>query len=180
MIMSQELSELFETGRMTKFSPGQYLFRAGDPVRSMYLVQEGHVDLVRFTKSGLQLTVNQATKEDVLAEASAYSACYHCDGIARQATTLQTIPVSHFLARLSHNPRLAHRWAGTLAKALHQTRTIAEIRALKTVAERLDAWLDDKGELPAVGQIQNLAFTLGVSREALYRELSKRRAKSTA
>lgn len=51
----------------------------------------------------------------------------------------------------------------------------AEIRSLKTVAERLDAWTAEHGDIPENGQWHVLAAELSVSREALYRELARRR-----
>ncbi|MEC7667561.1 MAG: hypothetical protein VXZ18_01615 [Pseudomonadota bacterium] len=62
-----------------------------------------------------------------------------------------------------------------MARTLQKSRMQSEIRTLKTVAERLDAWLVDNPALPPKGQLQDLAHILGVSREALYRELAKRR-----
>jgi hypothetical protein len=49
-----------------------------------------------------------------------------------------------------------------------------EVVSLKTVAERLDAYLALGGELPPKGQLVHLASELNVSPEALYRELSRR------
>lgn len=49
------------------------------------------------------------------------------------------------------------------------------IRTLRIVAERLDAWFGEGHALPSKGEWQTLAFELGVSREALYRELARRR-----
>ena len=46
---------------------------------------------------------------------------------------------------------------------------------LRTVSQKLDVWLETNKSLPPKGEMQILAQTLGVSREALYRELSKRR-----
>jgi hypothetical protein len=51
----------------------------------------------------------------------------------------------------------------------------SEIRTLRTVAERLDAWLGVIGTLPERGSWTALAAELGVSREALYREMRRRR-----
>jgi len=50
----------------------------------------------------------------------------------------------------------------------------SEIRALRTVSERLDAWLAGGRMLPPKGEWQDLAQILGVTREALYRELAQR------
>ncbi len=49
------------------------------------------------------------------------------------------------------------------------------IRSLHTVAERLDAWVETNNALPLKGHIQDLTRILGVTKEALYRELARRR-----
>ena len=46
----------------------------------------------------------------------------------------------------------------------------AAIRTLRTVGERLDAWLAEDRPLPPKGEWQALAQSLGVTREALYRD----------
>ncbi len=46
------------------------------------------------------------------------------------------------------------------------------------VADRLDAWLCEGHLLPNKGRWQDVASELGVSREALYRELARRRIKA--
>jgi len=54
-------------------------------------------------------------------------------------------------------------------------RVRAEIRSLPTVAARLDVWLAEGNELPSKGHWQTVAAELSVTREALYRELARRR-----
>ena len=50
----------------------------------------------------------------------------------------------------------------------------SEILGMKTVAERLDSWLAFN-PLPPKGQWAATADNIGVSPEALYRELARRR-----
>ncbi|APO68086.1 hypothetical protein IE4872_CH02476 [Rhizobium gallicum] len=66
-------------------------------------------------------------------------------------------------------------WASYLSHQLQQARKRAEIATLKTVEARLSAWLAWNGGLmPSKGEWKNLADEIGVSPEALYRELAKR------
>lgn len=174
-IMSYDFANMFLGGSMVECPKGQPLFRAGEAVGSMFLVVDGNVDLIRYTASGSRLTLARAGPGDVLAEASAYSETYHCDGMAVRPSRLRAIPVEAFCQKLDGDAILAGRWARSLARTLQQARTNSEIRALRRVSERLDAWIDIHGHLPSKGEWQVLATTLGVSREALYRELSKRR-----
>ena len=174
-IMSDALALLFDATEPRRIDPGAQLFHAGDPVHSVYLVAEGAVDLTRVTGAGATVILQRARPGQVLAEASAYSATYHCDAQATTPALVQAVPVAEFRARLTADPALAERWAAHLAHAVQTARLRAEIRTLRTVAERLDAWLGEGRPLPAKGGWQDLAAELGVSREALYRELSRRR-----
>lgn len=80
-----------------------------------------------------------------------------------------------FLSRLDADPDLAGFWAAGLAHGLQGARTTAAIHSMRTVEERLAAWLASGRPLPPKVQWQSLAEALGATREALYRELSKRR-----
>lgn len=174
-IMRNVIPTLFDAGRVLSLDTGQPLFVAGDDVRSMFLVTAGQIDLVRHTKTGARLTLNRVFPGRVTAEASAYSETYHCDGVARSASRVRAIPVSAFRDGLHGCGGAADAWAAQLAHALQKARTQSEIRSLKTVSDRLDAWLGEDRPVPPKGQIQDLAQILGVSREALYRELAQRR-----
>ena len=174
-IMSKSIERLFENAAETHLEPGANLFRAGDRVRSMFLVNAGQIDLVRHSEAGTQLILARAGPGDVVAEASAYSNVYHCDGTVRLHSTLLMVPVRQFRQSLNESSDLSEAWSAYLARGLQASRMLSQVRTLKTVAQRLDAWLLDNAEVPNKGQIQDLAHLLGVSREALYRELAKRR-----
>jgi CRP-like cAMP-binding protein len=175
-IMPADLSPLFDGGFSRLLSRDESLFLAGTPVHSMFLVTEGQVDLIRYTQSGLRILLYRAEAGDVLAEASVYSETYHCDGIAACPAQVRSIALPTFRARLNGNLGLGNAWAERLAHQLQGSRMNAAIRSMRTVEERLEAWLASGRALPPKGQWHSLAETLGVSREALYRELSRRHA----
>lgn len=174
VIMSDNLFPLFDGGFSRTLARDESLFLTGAPVRSMFLVTEGQVDLIRHTESGLRILLYRAEAGAVLAEASAYSDAYHCDGTAACAAQVRSIALATFHGRLDADPDWAKAWAARLAHGLQGSRLNAAIRSMRTVEERLEAWLAGGKALPPKGQWSNLAETLGVTREALYRELSKR------
>lgn len=174
-IMFDPLHELFTDAQELEVPAGGTVFETGARVRSVFMVQSGRVDLVRHLKSGDRLVLSRASAGQVLAEASVYAQRYHCDGVAAMSTRLKRVDVAVFRDRLDASPDLARAWARNLARVLQATRMSAEIRSLRTVAERLDAWLDTGQSVPEKGEWQGLAQELGVSREALYRELARRR-----
>ncbi len=172
--MSDVVEALFSGADSIACAKGETLFRTGDPVLSMNRVIEGQVNLIRHSPDGARMILQRAIDGQVLAEASAYSRAYHCDGGATAASRVETVPLPTFLARLDEDPKLARAWTARLAHALQGARTNAEIRTLRTVAQRLNAWLDGGNRLPPKGHWQDLAQILGVTREALYRELATR------
>lgn len=86
------------------------------------------------------------------------------------------LPVRVFRPALRDSPELAESWSKHLARSVQSARMRAEIRTLRTVTERLDAWLGEGHVLPEKGHQQGVAAELGVSREALYRDLARQRA----
>ncbi|WP_424432983.1 Crp/Fnr family transcriptional regulator, partial [Planktotalea sp.] len=140
--MHHALSSIFEHGTEVKLAKGAALFRTDDRVTAMYLVCQGRVDLVRHVQSGERMVLHRASAGTVLAEASAYSKRYHCDGIADSQSTLRRISTADFLDKLNANRDLSQLWAAHLARILQRSRMNAEIRTLRRVSDRLDAWLE--------------------------------------
>jgi CRP-like cAMP-binding protein len=148
--MHLTIAALFDEGVSTCLKKDEVLFRSGSPVKFMFFVESGGVDLIRHTLSGDQLVLSRMKQGSVLAT---------------------------FKKNLTLNIKLHQIWTENLAHELQAARMNAEIRTLRTVSQKLDVWLETNINLPQKGQLQTLAQTLGVTREALYRELSKRRGK---
>jgi CRP-like cAMP-binding protein len=175
-IMSDPLIDHFlelSTGR-GDFAAGQHIFNQGDAITRLYLVQAGTIRLVRYQADGNVAVLQRASPGMVLAEASVFSSRYHCDAIAVSNSEALIIPVNSVRRLLRSDNVFAETWASYLSHQLQQARTRAEIASLKTVAARLNAWLAwNDGLLPPKGEWKNLADEIGVSPEALYRELAK-------
>ena len=178
MVMSHALEALFSGSRSVHFADGAVLFRSAAPVSEIFLVSSGQIHLIRHTMHGVEMVLQRAMPGMVVAEASAYSDNYHCDAIAATDCTVLALPKSVFLSAMASDPGLSAVWAATLARGVQAARIKSEIRSLPKVAERFDAWLGERNELPEKGHWQDVANELGISREALYRELARRK-KST-
>ena len=174
MTVLERLRELDSTERT--FEAGACLFRLGDEVSVLHLVEDGEAHLVRHRADGGALVLQRALANTVLAEASLFSVRYHCDGVA--VTPTRTLAIARPAVRrlLAEDPGFAESWAVHLSRELHATRLRAEILSLRTVRERLDAWIGWHGEvLPGKGTWKTVASEIGTSPEALYRELARRR-----
>jgi CRP-like cAMP-binding protein len=121
--------------------------------------------------------LQRATKAGLVAEASVFSARYHCDAFAVGRTTLARIPKEAVNALQTTNPRWMQEFAAHLASEVQRARGRAELLALKKVGQRVDAWLTlNEGGIPPRGRRADWAYELGVTPEALYRELATRGA----
>ncbi|MBN9498935.1 MAG: Crp/Fnr family transcriptional regulator [Alphaproteobacteria bacterium] len=178
VIMSGALIELlsFLPSRAHAFAAGNYLFRQSDSVRTLHQIVEGEAHLIRLQANGGRLVLQRARAGSVLAEASLFSEHYHCDAVAVRPTRTQSIDKADMRSALNDRPGFATEWAAYLAHEVQAARLRAEILSLKTVAERLDAWIaaNDGGQ-PAKGDWKTVAAEIGTSAEALYREIAKRR-----
>lgn len=173
-IMLDELNDLFSNARLQSIDGGDWLFHSGGAVEFIFLVKAGSVALERSLPNGTVTCLQRAADGAILAEASLYADTYHCGARALEPSTICRISKSEMKDRLSGSPFLGEAWARHLARTVQKTRFLSEIRSLRTVSDRLDAWLGENKTLPAKGQWQTLAAELAVSREALYRELARR------
>ena len=156
---------------------GAYLFHQGDHIKSMFLVIEGRIELTRYHDNGLAIVLQLAKSMSVLAEASAYADHYHCDALSLEPSTVCEIDRKKFLRLLKDRSELSAIWSAHLAHEVQAARYRIEILARNKVADRLDGWLAWRGDdLPSKGEWKTVAEQIGVSPEALYRELAKRRA----
>lgn len=179
-IMQHALVPLFAGSRSLDLPSGEPVFLAGERVETIFLLRTGRIQLHRHTSHGAKLILQNAGPDAVLAEASVYSETYHCDGIVTEAATLSALPKTAFVTALRDDPDIALAWSAMLARSVQAARVRAEIRSLPKVADRFDAWLDEGHALPEKGFWQDVAAELGVTREALYRELARRRSSPSA
>ena len=158
------------------YEQGIRLFHQDDPIKSLFIVDEGLVELTRHQLNGTSIVLQRAGSQSVLAEASLYSEFYHCDGVVKLPSRIFQFPKTTFLARLQQDEELSTEWAFRLAREVQSARSQIEILSRRTVSERLDGWFAWKGnKLPSKGLWKNIAVQIGVSPEALYRELARRR-----
>jgi CRP-like cAMP-binding protein len=175
------LSELFdilcgESEALNRCDIGSLLFARGDEVKSLFVLEDGEVKLSRSLKSGKELVLHRSKARSIVAEASIYSAIYHCDAICLSLCTVRKLSISQFLILIDENSKLSSAWSAHLARNLQSARYRSEILTMKKVSERLDAWHDwHSSDFPPKGKWKEIAAEIGVSPEALYRELATRK-----
>jgi CRP/FNR family transcriptional regulator, dissimilatory nitrate respiration regulator len=174
-IMSPFIERLLGLARSeVVLAAGQTLFCTGDAVRSVYVVVEGSVRLVRHQPNGAMLVLQRAAAGQLLAEASLFASTYHCDGVAEVDSRLARIGKAALLQVQRDDSAWLQELAAHLAGQVQRARARAELLSLRTVRERLEGWLALHGALPERGRWIEVAQEIGVTPEALYRELARR------
>lgn len=163
--------------RDISLTDGQRLFSTGEAVRFVFVVREGSVQLLRRQTTGVSLIVQRVPCGGLVAEASVFAQRYHCEAIADGETLLAQISKQRVLELQLEEPEWLQQFAAHLATEVQRARARAEMLSLRKVGERVDAWFSlYPGKMPQRGQWAGWANELGISPEALYRGLSKRRA----
>jgi CRP-like cAMP-binding protein len=172
------LAELPEPSRagshMRSLSAGATLFRRGAKPQAMYVVLGGELRLVRGTARGAEIVLQRA-HAGFLAEASLDQPAYHCDAIASVQSEILAIPLPLFRSALAHKD-FRQAWMAHLARELRNVRAIAERASLRTARERIIHYVETEGLGGAFTLTQSKkdwAAELGLTHEALYRELAR-------
>lgn len=177
IMLTRFLDHLADLPATTRALPtGAQLFDCGDPVTHLHTVRRGEVHLLRRQPDGTAFVLQRAGPGAILAEASVMSDRFHCAAEAACDSIVTLWPLAAVRTRIADDVTAAEAFARHLAGEVRHARLRAEIASLRRVADRLDAWLAwHEGVMPQKGQWHQLAGELGISPEALYRELARRR-----
>ena len=161
--------------RCLEVESGTVLFRLGERPALLYYVLEGEIALLRHSARG-QAIVLQRARRGLLAEASVESRRYHCDGVARAASRVCTLPLGALRRALAEDAAFAAAWARLLAGEIRRLRARAERLQLRGAEARIVHFVESEGVDGAVEldqPIKSWALELGITHEALYRALAR-------
>jgi CRP-like cAMP-binding protein len=156
---------------------GEALFRRGDPVASVFLVEQGCVKLTRTLEDGSTIVLTSYGENGLVAEASLFSTSYHCDAVAVGQVLLRRAPKNAVVDTLRSRPEAALGLLSHLSHAVQSARMAAELRNIRPLSARVLAWLEIQpatdGWVAPAGSWKDVALFLGASHEALYRSLGR-------
>ncbi len=160
-----------------KLKAGEVLFRLGSKTVGLYEVITGRVRLARVDRSGHEIVLHIAGPGETLAEASLFSAQYHCDAIASTNATVRLYPKREVHAAFDENPKAVQAFSRTLAHLVMNLRTRIEQRNIRSARDRMRHFLalnvgPDGRTVEPRGTLKDLAAELGLTHEALYRTLA--------
>jgi CRP-like cAMP-binding protein len=161
---------------MRRVAAAAALFRQGEPTFGLFRLVSGRLTLVRMTPAGTQVPMHSVRPGELFAEASIFSARYHCDAIATSACVVLVYPKAELLRRLKDDAVGLWTFVAELAHRVHELRTRLEMRQIRSAPERVIQSLTLRcgasGTWKMDGTLKQFAEEIGLTHEALYRTLA--------
>lgn len=159
-----------------RVAAGAALFRQGNPTFGFFRLVSGCIRLVRVTPSGAKVPMHTVRPGELFAEASLFSARYHCDAIATRASEVLVYSKTELTSRFREHGGDLWTFAGALAHHVQALRTGLELRQIRSARERVLQSLElrcgasDTAKMD--GTLKQFAEEIGLTHEALYRALA--------
>lgn len=132
--------------------------------------------LLRVTPDGVEVPMHTVRPGELFAEASLFSARYHCDAVALADSEVLLYPKGELTRALRNDPGGLWEFTAELARRLQALRARLEIVQIRSAPERVLQYLRLRCSADGVarldGTLKHLAQEIGLTHEALYRALS--------
>lgn len=165
------------TPSLRRLTSGQMLFREGAASAGVFRLRSGCVRLLRSTLTGGQITMHTVRQGEFFAEASLFSAKYHCDAVALEPSEVLVFRKEPLIGQLRESPDLLWTLTAELARRVQGLRTRLEIQQTRSAEERILQFIglhcDASGFWTQHGTLKHLAEEIGLSHESLYRALAR-------
>lgn len=171
--------ELFADARTSVKSlvRGEFLFQCGDRSTHLYMVLDGAVRLIRYSREGDAIVMHTARLGESLAEASLFSDRYHCDAEAFMPATVVCYNKKIILDILRESPEKSLACIALFARQVRGLRTLLEARSIRSARDRVLHYLLLQADpqtmtVNLAGSIKDMAQDLALAHETLYRTLA--------
>ncbi|MBD2080190.1 Crp/Fnr family transcriptional regulator [Leptolyngbya sp. FACHB-17] len=157
---------------------GQPLFHKGEPAEAVYAIQFGRIRLLHYTENGQIVNHYQVNPGELCAELVLFIDAYACSAIVEEPTQVLVFPKQAFLTALQQDSDLATAFMAQLAYRLHLTKTMLEVRGIRSARERVLHYLrfvipTNQNSVCLEQPLKSIAFDLGISPEVLSRTLTQ-------
>lgn len=157
---------------------GQALFLQGDSTWAVFIVKSGQISLVRYTETGQAIKHYGIKVGESFAEAALFNGSYDCTAIADVPSQVFAIPRQPLLNALQQYPELSATFMARLAQQLHETRTLLDLRSIRSARDRVLNYLHLTAEskpktVNLDRRLKDIADQLDISPEAFSRALSQ-------
>jgi CRP-like cAMP-binding protein len=173
---NESLERLFGHRPVRRLTRGEPLFRQGEPVTAVFLIDRGRVRMIRHLASGDRITIHTGRTGELFAEGSLFSDAYQCDAIAAEPTRVRACGKVEMLAAINGSPSTMLALLEQVTHSLHHARAMRELRNIRLADDRVLQHLHLSASKDGVvvfdRQLLEVAEDLGLTHEAYYRALA--------
>lgn len=176
-----QLQRLLGTAYIEEADSGQLLFDRGQPALHFYVVVEGQVNLVLYSKTGEEKIVDILGPGQSFAEAVMFMSgpVYPVSAMAATRARIARFSSAEYIAMLRESPETCLRMLGHLSQRLHMrireieylTLESATHRLVRMIEGRLPLDMDGPAEIQLQESRQEIASRLSMKPETLSRIL---------
>jgi CRP-like cAMP-binding protein len=176
-----QLQRLLGTAGIEEADAGQVLFDRGQPARHFYVILDGQVNLVLYSKTGEEKIVDILGPGQSFAEAVMFMAgpVYPVSAMAASASRIARFSSQEYVAMLRDSPETCLRMLGHLSQRLHMrireieylTLESATHRLVRMIEGRMPPGSDGPAEIQLQESRQEIASRLSMKPETLSRIL---------
>ncbi|MEM7065574.1 MAG: Crp/Fnr family transcriptional regulator [Cyanobacteria bacterium P01_B01_bin.77] len=144
----QALDRLFEqrlidaVPSLLTVKSGEIIFHAEEPAPTIFGVQTGKIQLVRYLENGYMSHQYAVHSGAWFGEDGLFKPVYQNSAIATQPSQIIAIPTQTFLTLLQHEPELSLTFVGQLTEQLHIAKTLMTLRCIRSAYDRVLAYLN--------------------------------------
>lgn len=159
-------------------SNGQVLFHRNEKSQTLYVVKSGQIRLLHYTQSGQSVSHYSVQTGEICAEVALFLNTYTCSAIAEAPTHVLAFPKQAFLNTLQQESEFAIAFIRQLSYRLHMTKTIVELRSIRSAQERVLHYLrliipPEENTIVLAQPLKDIAADLSISPEVLSRALAQ-------
>jgi CRP-like cAMP-binding protein len=166
-----QMQRLLTSSFVEDYESGHLLFDRGQPAQHFFIVIEGQVNLVLYSKSGEEKIVDILGPGNSFAEAVMFMEApgYPVSAVSAAHSTVARFPSREYIAILRDSPETCLRMLGHLSQRLHMRIREIEYLTLESATHRLVRLIEGRLPVDADGPTE---ITLQESRQELASRLS--------
>ncbi|MBW4469723.1 MAG: Crp/Fnr family transcriptional regulator [Stenomitos rutilans HA7619-LM2] len=171
-------AELQAMASLKMLPAGQILFARHEPAKAVFILESGQIQLLNYTEDGQQINHYSVKAGESFAEVALFNEQYVCTAIAHTPAKVWLLPKQLFLNALKQYPDLAESFMEGLARRLHESKLLLELRSIRSARKRILHYLQLHVQTDGITVIldrplKELADDLGLTPEALSRTLKQ-------
>ncbi|MBO3462628.1 Crp/Fnr family transcriptional regulator [Aetokthonos hydrillicola Thurmond2011] len=157
---------------------GEILFRQNEPVHAIFAVDFGCIKLLHFSDAGKIINHYSVKPGQYFAEVALFNEIYVCTAVAEIKTKVISFPKQLFLKALEEDINLSKSFTEQLARRLHYTKLLLELRGIRSARDRVLHYLrvitpPNEKIVDLEHPLKDIATDIGIAPEVLSRTLTK-------